>query len=465
MAEQTQFTDNFERAVSDFCMLSEGDRVLAAVSGGQDSVALLGLLCEIRPAMDLHIVVAHYNHTIRPDADEDEQFVKELARERGCRVVAARDDVAGYAERHGMNLEAAARKLRYSFLKETAIDSNMDRIAVGHTATDVAETFLMNVLRGAGMHGLASIPPVRGRIIRPLIYLSRQQTESYCHRAGIEYRVDTTNLDTDYRRNQVRLKLLPRLESEYGPGVVDALLRASLAARQELEWTLPLVEQAWEDCRVDMNAPAALGVLEAAELPRGLLVRVLRRMCETAGLDIRKIQWEHYEGIANLIYGESGTGRISLPGDFRARRQYDVLMIEPAREICRNSEDFDIILDVPGNTELPDGTVVQIEERQHTPPEEFPAATAPEAIIDAAVEGPLRARTLQAGDTFAPLGMEGTKKVSDFLIDEKVPAHRRRSVIAIVDAEDRILWLVGHRISQRAAASKTTERVYHLQVQ
>ncbi|MFP3902648.1 MAG: tRNA lysidine(34) synthetase TilS [Armatimonadota bacterium] len=465
MAEQKQLTDAFQRAVGDFSMLSKGDRVLAAVSGGQDSVALVGLLCEMRAAMDLHIVVAHYNHGIRPDADEDEQFVRELARERGCRVVVGRGDVPGHAQKHAMNLEAAARRLRYAFLEETASRENMDRIAVGHTATDVAETLLMNVLRGAGMHGLASIPPVRKRIIRPLIYISREQTESYCRQAGIDYRVDTTNRDTDYRRNQIRLELLPHLEREYGPGVVQALLRASLAARQELEWTRPVVEEAWEDCRVHVGAPAALCVLEAAEFPRGLLVRVLRRMCGAAGLDLRKLQWEHYDDIANLIYGESGTGRISLPGDFRARREYDVLMIEPARDICQNSEDFDIILETPGSTELPHGRIVHIDEKEYTAAQEFPPATAPQAIIDAAVEDPLRARSLKPGDTFVPLGMNGSKKVSDFLIDEKVPAHQRQSVIAIVDGENRILWLVGHRISQIAAASETTRRIYHLQVQ
>lgn len=464
MAHEGSTTREFRRALSDFDMLGEGETVLAAVSGGQDSVALLDLFCHIRAEMALEIIVAHYNHRIRPAADEDEEFVQKLSEEKGCEAVTGRGDVEAYASEEGMNLEAAARKLRYRFLQDTADEIEADRIALGHTAGDLAETLLMNLLRGGGMRGLASIPPIRGRIIRPLVYVTREQTAEYCAKRDLNFRTDATNLDTDYTRNRIRLELLPHLEEDYGPGVVEALTRTALAARQELEWTEPLVTETWEECRLDTDAAEALWVPEAQKLARGLLVRVLRKMCRAAGLDVRGMLWGHWTGMADLICAESGTGRLSLPGDWRARREYDKFMLERSRNILPECDAFDIILKIPGSTELPGGRVVQVH-KQDTVPENFPGATELQAVLDANRAGThLRVRSLEPGDTFVPLGMDGTKKVSEFFVDEKVPAHQRRRAAAVVDGDDRILWIIGHRISQLAAVSEDTNEVYHVRI-
>lgn len=464
MAQEDSTTRAFRRALSDFDMLRQDETVLAAVSGGQDSVALLDLLCQISAQMDLQIVAAHYNHLLRPAADEDQKFVKKLAQEKGCEVVTGRGDVETYASEEGMNLEAAARKLRYRFLENMADEIGADRIALGHTASDLAETLMMNVLRGAGMRGLASIPPTRGRIIRPLVYVTREQTAEYCANRELSFRTDPTNLDTDYTRNRIRLELLPDLEDEYGPGVVEALTRTALAARQELEWTEPQVAEAWERCRPDTAAVETLLVPEAQELARGLLVRVLRKMCRAAGLEVRQMQWEHWTGMADLLSDESGTGRISLPGDWRARREYDKFMLERPRNILPDCGAFDIMLKIPGTTELPGSRIVQIH-KEDTVPDNFPGATQPEAVLDANRAGSkLRVRTLEPGDTFVPLGMDGTKKISEFFIDEKVPARKRRRAAAVVNADDRILWLIGHRISQLAAVTEDTNEVYHVRI-
>ena len=459
-------TELFRRAMSDFEMLAATDKVLVAVSVGQDSVALLGLLHELPPGSCAGLVVGHYNHELRAEADAEEEFVEKLAAKMGYEVITGRGDVGTYAEDEGLNLEVAARELRYGFLREAAAETGCNRIAVGHTASDVAETLLMNLLRGAGLDGLASISPVRGEVIRPLVYVSRSQTAQYCHARQLGFCTDASNADTEnYYRKHLRHHLLPALERDYGPGIEQALRRMALAARAELEWTESHVRRALVECRSDEDAAVALRVSVAAELPAGLLNRVLRLAISEAGLDTRGLGWEHQEGMANLVYGEAGSGQMSLPEGFVARREYDVFVVEKASGRAEEAaEGFQVRLKIPGETKLPDGRSVIVSVHE-TAPTHLPAADAPEAVLDAEAAGArLSVRTLRPGDRFVPLGMEGRRKVSDFLIDEKVPAQERAGVAAVVDADDKILWLGGLRIGQAAAIGDDTEVWYRLGV-
>jgi len=459
-------TELLRRALSDFAMLAAGDRVLVAVSGGQDSVALLALLSGLPADDEVELVVGHYNHGLRPEAAAEERFVMDLAEGFGCRVLTGRGDVAAYARANGLNLEAAGRELRYGFLREQAEAAGCNKIALGHTASDVAETLLMNLLRGAGIDGLASIAPVRDNMIRPLVYLSRNQTAQYCNARELGFCLDSSNVDTEqFHRNHIRHHLLPALERDYGPGVQQALLRAALAVRDELDWTADHVREALTECQAAEEAPVSLLVSAAAQLPAGLLHRVLRLACTEANLDIRAFGWEHWQGMANTIYGEAGSGQISLPGGLVARRQYELFFIEQASEAASETPQvFRLALKMPGKTKLPDGGFVSIS-RKESAPAQFPASDGPGAVLDGDAAGAeLYVRPLRPGDRFRPLGMSGTKKVSDFLIDEKVPADRRGSVLAVVDSNDEILWLVGCRISQVAAIGPETALYYYVNV-
>ena len=357
-------------------------------------------------------------------------------------------------------------ELRYAFFADAAREHNCAAIALGHTGSDLAESLLMNILRGAGVDGLASIQPKNGPYIRPLVYVTRAETAAYCRAHELAYRSDETNLDTGTTRNRVRERLMPALEAEYGPGVESALLRAALAARAEVEWTAPLVAEAAERCLVD-SSPAGIGttldVMRATELPQGLLVRVLRYACEQAGLPIREIGWEHCRLMANIIRGECGSGAVSLPGGFQARRSYDRFSIGPAGTPAP-PEPFAVELQVPGETELPGGRRIVVTEHIGRPGE-WPDATGMEAVFDAAaVGGCLRARGLRPGDRLAPLGMQGSKKVSDILVDAKVPAAQRAGLVCITDCRDSILWLPGLRMSRDAAITETTTSYYRVRL-
>lgn len=467
MADNPNLTvERFRLALADFSMLPAARRILVCVSGGQDSVALLHLLSTLPPGSHQGLVVAHFNHRMREAADADEAFVAELAERLGCGFARGEGDVYECALAQGGNVEVVGHELRYAFFARAAREHGCGAVALGHTGSDLAESLLMNIFRGAGVDGLASIPPTNGPYIRPLVYITRAETEAYCKAHALAYRSDETNLDTDTTRNRVRQCLMPALEADYGPGVEAALLRAALATRAEIEWTAPLVAEAAERCLVD-SAPVGKGIVldvtRAAELPQGLLVRVLRFACEGAGLPIREIGWEHCRLMANIMRDECGSGVVSLPGGFQARRSYDRFSISTVSAATR-PEPFVVDLRVPGETELPDGRRIVVTKHVGSPAE-WPEATGMEAVFDAAaVGGCLRARSLRPGDRLAPLGMQGSRKVSDILVDAKVPVAQRAGLVSITDWTDSILWLPGLRMSRSAAITGTTTSYYRVRL-
>ncbi|MGH8058279.1 MAG: tRNA lysidine(34) synthetase TilS, partial [Candidatus Entotheonellia bacterium] len=223
-----------QQTIQDHSMLEETRTLLVAVSGGPDSMALLHALYRLRDSFPVQLIVAHLNHRMRTEAATDAQFVAARAQEFGLPYVSAAIDVPAYRQRHKLSPEDAARRVRYAFLQATAAEHQAQRIALGHTANDQAETVLLRMLRGTGPRGLAGIPPVRGSIIRPLIRVHRHEVLTFLRAHGVPFREDPTNQQREYRRNQVRLDLLPLLQQRYNPRIVEALCSlADLLAADE----------------------------------------------------------------------------------------------------------------------------------------------------------------------------------------------------------------------------------------
>lgn len=236
----------FRRFIEGQNLFLPDSRLLVAVSGGQDSVALVHLLLELKKEWSsLEIALAHFNHHLRAPADEDEKFVRKMAAELKLEIYVGRGRVREMATRHGLNLEEAARLKRYEFLEKTALKWGADFILTGHTMTDQAETVLMKIFRGTGIEGLQGIRVKKGQVVRPLLCLTRRETEEYLKEKGIAYRVDETNLDTGLLRNRIRLELIPLLEKEYDPQVVSHLARLAQIAQSENDALEELAEGLW----------------------------------------------------------------------------------------------------------------------------------------------------------------------------------------------------------------------------
>jgi tRNA(Ile)-lysidine synthase len=448
-------------------LLRDGRRVLVALSGGADSVALLFLLRELEADGELTIAaVAHLNHQLRgADADEDERFCAALAARLSLRFISERVDVAARAKTERRSIEDAARRARYAFFDRAADASQADVVAVGHTKDDQAETFLLRLIRGAGGRGLAAIHPRAGRVIRPLIDLEREALRDYLAARDQEFREDTSNADVSIPRNRVRHEVLPLLRTRFSPAITDVLAREAALARQDEEFlrehAIKLADQivlSDEAIRIDAAGLAAA--------PRALSSRVVVAALQTfAGA--KPITFDHVDGVLALCDGQA----ISLPGQ-TAVRTGDRIVLRPGRGGGRSwnagsGNAFAVSLSIPGEVELgPQGVAVRAEHLVDPSARQKRWAGRGREVGVAAdrLQLPLAVRSRRAGDRFRPLGAPGVRKLQDFFVDRKVPWTERDTVPLVVDGRDRIVWVVGQSVAEEFRVTDPAQGVILLQV-
>ena len=220
-------------------LINNGEKVIAAVSGGPDSIAMLDILYKIQKdkKIDFEIVVAHVNHQIREEADEDEKYVQDYCKKNEIKCYIKRIDVINYANNNKIGLEEAGRKVRYEFFDEIMLKENANKLAIAHNKNDKAETIIMNVLRGSGLAGLKGIEPIReNKYIRPIIKCERTEIEKYCEENNLNPRIDKTNFDNEYTRNKIRNIVLPYIKNEFNPNIVETINRLSEVVSETEEY-------------------------------------------------------------------------------------------------------------------------------------------------------------------------------------------------------------------------------------
>ena len=303
-----------------------GTRLLIGLSGGSDSVALVFLLRELARHGGFSVAgLAHLNHRLRASADHDEAFCRALADRLDCRIVVEGSDVQGYASGRGLSIEDAARRIRYDFLERAADMLGADRIAVGHTQDDQAETVLLKLMRGAGPTGLAGIYPRRGRVVRPLLDASRAELRDHLRQQGEQWVEDETNAGLENPRNRVRHVVLPELDSAAGGATRPAIARAAALAREDGEW---LDEVALERYRALVETTAeglTIEVAAAAAEPRAIRRRVLLGALR-AGAGGREVSQDHVESAMAVLEGSCGGA--DVPGGRVERRRGKLVIVQ-----------------------------------------------------------------------------------------------------------------------------------------
>ncbi|HEY8345369.1 MAG TPA: tRNA lysidine(34) synthetase TilS [Bacillota bacterium] len=490
--------ENFEEkvlfTVRKYKMLDPHDKVLVAVSGGVDSLTLLAVLRKI--PFDLDLSVFHLNHGLRPEAKKDAELVAEICRKWS---IPHRIININVQETKGTDcIQAAARKERYRLLEEVAAEQGATRIALGHQADDQVETMLMRFINGAGPEGMAGIPPVRGRYIRPLIEVSRAEILEYARHSRLVWAEDASNQKTDYFRNKIRHCLLPLLEKEYQPQLRKRLMATAslfqeweeylhtqvgrVLADWQLESTARLSEQARmcpgelfspDDSKsgssVELRSKEEPSFLEEIRIPAeqwSILSPALKRAV-FRGVVFKiqpglRLEYKHSELFLDLLAGANGR-RIILPGDLEVRKEHDQIIIKPVKQEV--VERFFLPLNIPGCTELPfgQGVITASQGKKDLLPKDWREVSPAEAFFDYdRVQLPLYLRPRKLGERFTPLGLAGTKKLKDFFSDLKVPRKERDRIPLVVDAEDRVLWVVGMRPSEVGRISERTEHVLYL---
>ena len=466
------------QTIKKFDMLSFNDRVLIGVSGGPDSVTLLNVLLSLKKRYNLSFFIAHLDHMLRgEESDEDANFVKNLAKELGLPCEVKSCNLIEIAQKEHLTLEEAARKFRYKFYLETTKKFKANKIALGHNADDQVETILMRFLRGTGLEGLMGIPPVRGKIIRPLIECSREEIEEYCKENKIEYRVDSSNKEVVYFRNKIRLELLPLLSQGYNKNIKDITLRlrniiseVSAYLKQETELLFK------EVARRENPETVIIDLKKFTSLPLVLKRRIIRKSIEVVKGNLYSISFRHNNEILKLTEHQLGEKEIYLPDNLMAKKIYGKIIIYKKRVSKDQTEripipwEYDIL--IPGKTEIKSlGLKVEIKKLDFANIKSSLYFTRKKSkgefleFIDYnEVKPPIKLRNRRSGDKFYPLKMKGLKKVKDFFIDNKIPKSHRDLIPILVDNKDQIIWIIGMRLDDRVKINSDTKKVLCIKI-
>ncbi len=432
-------------------MLAPGWTLVVAVSGGVDSMVLLHVLAGLGETYGVRLHAAHLDHGLRGlEAERDAAAVAAWGRSLGVPVTVER---AGPLDRRGGSLQRAARAARYAFLERVADRVGAQRIALGHTRDDVAETLLLNLLRGAGLRGLAAIPPVRGRLIRPLIAVPRERILAYARAHRVPWMEDSSNRSAAYRRNRIRAELIPALAKEYNPNISEVLARTAALLRAEDAYLDSLARMALRrSAQAGRTGEAVLRGPELAELDPVLRRRVLRAALESLpGRPI--LPARHLAGLEAWVAAGPQPGRRDLPRVLAAFWERGQLVLAPQSTPPPVPA---VALPIAVATRMAPFGMIFLAERVERAEARVPPPAPEEVWLDAAAApGGLAVRGWRFGDRFRPLGLGGSKKLQDFFVDAKV-ARGARGRVPLLVSGDEILWVVGHRVDDRAKVTPAT---------
>ncbi len=436
-------------------------KVIVAFSGGVDSTALIHILSSLKGELNIKLYAAHLNHRIRKrDSDLDAAFARRTAKKLGIPCIVEELDVPSFAKQNKLNLEDAARRARYEFLERAAAKVGAGRIAVAHNADDNIETFLMRLIRGTGMKGLEGIPPVRDKIIRPMIGLFRSEIEEYLRSKKIAPRIDKTNYETKYLRNRIRRSLIPALVS-YNRNIKELLLQTISAANVIQGFVEIKAREALKGMILLKSAgEIRLDIKKLLDTDPALNGEVLRFAIEHVKKDLVDISFVHIEDILGQL--RKKRAEIDLPGVY-VHINRGILSITNTRPSKIQDHPFMHRLEIPGEVRDEDkGFIIEADVLPSVTASALRAKDPYRAYLDYdKISKPLIVRNRIPGDVFSPFGLKGSKKLQDIFVDEKIDIDKRGSIPVIEDGK-RIVWVVGYRMSEDAKVTPGTKKVVKL---
>ena len=460
-AVKMKFLKRVQETIERYGMLAIGDTVIVGVSGGPDSMALLFALHQLQDDYQLSLWASHYNHKLRgKESDQEAEFVKCQTERMGIPLLVENDD--GSLLKTKSNLEEIARKKRYDFFQNKTLELHAQKIALGHTATDQAETFFLWLFRGAGTKGLGGIPPVRNNlIIRPLIETERKEIIGFLKEKCIPWKEDSTNKSGNFLRNRIRWILIPKLLEEFDPHLVKKIIKTTEIFRDDDILLEKLTLDKFNEIKVKHNKNKVLiDINKLIVLPLSLKRRVVRYALKTIQGSLRRVNFDHVERILKLMESSPPHLQISLPYGIEVYKDYECLGFSRALKET-------VSFYYEANT-LPEViTIPEIERKITITVLDWDKSNSPLteeniALIDfEKIKFPLIVRNWKRGDRFQPLGTQGSKKVKDFFIDLKIPRIERKQVPLVLFGEQ-IGWIAGLRVDEKVKISQSTKKVVKL---
>ena len=473
--------DQFENRIRDFILenslLAAGDRLLLAVSGGADSMALLHAINQINNSckLGLNIRCMHINHQIRGlESDTDESFVRDRCGNMGITTDVIRVNVQNYAAEEKISLETAGRRIRIKYAFEIALRNNISKILTAHHKNDNAETVIQRLCRGTGIRGLGGIWPrrvfkSRFEFIRPLLSVTKKDIFNYLHSNNLKWCTDRTNQDCLYRRNYIRNKLLPLLQQDCSESITEQLDQLSYAARGLYRSIHNTAESVLKETAVFEPGTITIPACALLEADRATAVEMIRQALTSIKCGESDISSNIYTGVLRLVKGKKSGKQLQLPRNYLARYEYGKLQLCCAEagfhktQASKNGDDCRI-LNIPGTTlfdncsietallDAADIDLDNIKSRKTPATEYFDLDT---------LQMPLKVRRTVRGDKFIPLGHNSEKKIGKFITSEKTPAHIRQKIMIIEEA-GHIIWVRPLRISQCCRLRASTRRILRI---
>lgn len=445
-------------------LISPGDKIVVAVSGGPDSVCLLHVLKRLESRLGIQVYGAHLNHNIRGiEAQMDAQYVLNLCEELDILCFIKSSDVKAYEQEQGLTSEQAGRVLRYEFFEEVLKKVGASKIAVGHNKNDQGETVLMRLLRGTGMQGLTAIQYRRENIIRPLLDIPREEIEAYCDNQGLQPRIDETNLSSMYHRNKIRRELIPYLKEHYNPSVSDSLVKTAHILKEDYDYLEREGEERYKALvHFEKKNQVSFNIPQLTKQHPAIKARILRRAGEELMGKGELLTYQQVQNLLDLLDKKQTGKKLHLPMDVEAVISYEKLIFQ--RGIKEEAEPFKEPLRVEDSTYV------------HPLKATFELKVYSKAEVDKVSRDKflkyfdydkfreeIFVRNRREGDRFWPLGLPGKKKLKDFFIDCKVDRRERDLIPLICHGKD-IVWVVGYRISEKYKITEDTQRILSIKL-
>lgn len=494
--------DYIFRTIQKFHMIEPGMKVVAGVSGGADSTCLLYVLAQYRKKVPFQLCAVHVEHGIRgKESLEDAAFTRQLCETFGVPCHTVPVPVAQIAREEGLSLEEAGRRERYRIFEEIRREYQADRIAVAHNQNDQAETVLWNLARGSGLKGLGGIRPVRGTVIRPLLFTDRKKIEEILTEAGLSWRTDATNLEQDYTRNRIRHSILPKMEEGLNSAAVVHITQAAQQLWQVQDYLVRMTRKAADACLIyPENTDGTFAVLRLEPYFRVeplIQTELLKQALSSGGSGLKDVGSVHLAMLQELSRMDCGK-KCHLPGGIRAVREDGVIRFFRHSGVCQKQDKEVFPLTIPGSLSLPGFRVQaslleskllfqsqpscgELSCRRHENPEVFThekslrtAGIGNEKFAEEksytkwisydTINNDVCFRKRQAGDYLIINGQGGKKKLKDYMIDCKIPRDLRDEIWLLADGPH-ILWVVGFRISEAVKITEDTRMILKIQME
>lgn len=426
-------------------LIEAGEKIIVGFSGGPDSVFLLSVLLKLKDEYKLELSLAHINHLLRgEESDGDEEFARRTAQKLGIPVYIRRESMQDYAKKNRMGDEEAGREIRYGFFEEILEKTGADKVALAHNLDDEVETFMFRLMRGTSLNGLEGIPVKRDRYIRPVLNLYKDEIMGYLHRNNIEYRVDSSNLKSDYTRNSIRLELIPEIEKKYNNSFKEKI--ASLMEEiREANRHLSIDHKIYlDEGRIDLEK-----LNELSEYEKRM---VLREYLTSQKVEVSRKKLD----LIMRVISAGGSKEISLGKNLKVKKEYSKLYVSVNSESCKN-EVLQTRLEVPGEVRFGNYNIKAAAYDGKNPGRKS-------FIVDIPAGSEFTIRRRQAGDRIT-ISEDGiTKKVKEIFINSKTPKELRDK-IPIVTLGEEIIWIVGVRGSELHKAKRPDENSIKLTVE